>query len=76
MKKGKIKIDEDRCKGCLLCIEECKKGCIKIGEKVNKYGYVVVEFDDTKGCNACKLCSIVCPDAAIEVFEIVEVPEK
>ncbi len=76
MKKGKIKINEERCKGCGLCVNECRRECIKMGERVSKSGYILAEFDNTKGCNACKLCAIACPEAAIEVFELVEVPEK
>ncbi len=72
MKKGKIIIDEDRCKSCLLCINQCPKGEIKIGEKINKFGYNIAEFKNTGQCNACTLCAIVCPDAAIEVIEIIE----
>lgn len=71
-KKGKIRIDADRCKGCVVCIEECPKMEIKLGEKINKFGYNIVEFKDNGGCNACTLCAIVCPDAAIEVIEIVD----
>jgi len=72
MRKGRIKINEDRCKGCLLCIEQCKVKEIKKSEKVNKYGHIVVEFANSGKCNACTLCAIVCPDAAIEVYEIKE----
>ena len=76
MKKGKIKIDKDRCKGCLICVEECKRNAIKEGDKVNRYGYIVVEFVDEDRCNACKLCAIACPDAAIEVIELIEEIKK
>ena len=72
MKQGKIRIDADRCKGCLVCIEECPKAEIKVGEVINKFGYNIVEFKDCGACNACTLCAIVCPDAAIEVIEIVD----
>lgn len=72
MKKGKIIITADRCKGCLLCIEGCPKGEIEPGVKINKYGYNVVDFKNKGLCNACTLCAIVCPDAAIEVYEILE----
>ena len=72
MKKGKIRINEDRCKGCMLCIEACKFNELKQSDRVNKYGHIVVEFCGKGKCTACALCAIVCPDAAIEVFEIVE----
>ncbi len=71
MKKGRIEIDEDRCKGCNLCIEECKVNVIKISDKINKYGYSIVEFDDCGKCTACSLCAIMCPDAAIKVIQMI-----
>jgi 2-oxoglutarate ferredoxin oxidoreductase subunit delta len=76
LKKGRIKIDENRCKGCLLCIDNCRQGEIKKSEKINKYGYNVVEFCKLDKCNACTLCAIVCPDCAIEVIEILEEVKK
>ena len=72
MKKGKIVIDADRCKGCLICIDACPKKEIKLGKEHNKFGYNLVEFRNCGECNACTLCAIVCPDAAIEVVEIIE----
>ena len=75
MKKGIIKINEARCKGCLLCIPVCKTGEIEKSMKVNKSGHQVVEFKAKGSCNACTLCAITCPDAAIEVFLLVEKDE-
>jgi 2-oxoglutarate ferredoxin oxidoreductase subunit delta len=72
VKKGKIRIDEDRCKGCLVCVDACPKKEIKLGGKINKCGYNIVEFKACGDCNACTLCAIVCPDAAIEVVEIID----
>ena len=67
LRKGKIKIDPVRCKGCLLCIEACKQGEIKVSKEINKFGYHLVEFVNNGNCNACTLCGVVCPDAAIEI---------
>ncbi|MFP4466669.1 MAG: ferredoxin family protein [Candidatus Goldiibacteriota bacterium] len=75
MKKGRIYIYEDRCKGCGLCIAECRKNEISESNELNKYGYNVVKFNNLDACNACRLCAVVCPDAAIKVCELVEVPE-
>ena len=72
MRKGKIKIDENRCKGCTLCIPECKVDEIRMSTKVNKQGYTIAEFKAANKCTACTLCAIVCPEAAIEVFELLE----
>jgi 2-oxoglutarate ferredoxin oxidoreductase subunit delta len=76
MRKGRIIIEVDRCKGCLLCIAACKPKQIKISKKMNKTGYNIVEFCDEGKCNACTLCGIICPDAAIEVIEIIETEKK
>jgi 2-oxoglutarate ferredoxin oxidoreductase subunit delta len=72
VKKGKIRIDADRCKGCLVCIEQCPKKEIAVCDTINKFGYNIVEFRDCGACNACTLCAIVCPDAAIEVIELID----
>ncbi|MEI7542387.1 MAG: 4Fe-4S binding protein [bacterium] len=76
MRKGRIIIDSDRCKGCLLCIPACKQVEIRESIKMNKTGYNVVEFCNEGRCNACTLCAIVCPDAAITVIEIIETEIK
>lgn len=72
MKQGKIIIDADRCKGCLICIEKCPKAEIRLGGKINKFGYNIVEFKGAGTCTACAICSLVCPDAAIEVIEFID----
>ena len=67
--KGRIEINEIRCKGCGLCITECKYNNIVLCEKnilnVNK---IVAVFVNNNGCNSCSFCAIICPDTAIEVY--------
>ncbi|OWK27375.1 MAG: hypothetical protein US76_04040 [Parcubacteria group bacterium GW2011_GWA2_38_13b] len=71
MKKGRIAIDAEVCKGCDFCIAFCPKKLIKKGPHPNGCGFCPAVFSDTEEkCNACKICGIVCPDAAIEVFQI------
>jgi 2-oxoglutarate ferredoxin oxidoreductase subunit delta len=65
--KGSIKIDAERCKGCALCIDFCKNDCIGLSEELNPRGYFVAAFDESKDCNACRNCALMCPDVAIEV---------
>jgi 2-oxoglutarate ferredoxin oxidoreductase subunit delta len=65
----KILIDEEFCKGCGLCAEACPKKLLKIGRKLNKQGYPLVEIDQAgqEKCISCALCARICPDVAIKV---------
>lgn len=66
-----IVIDSGRCKACYLCINECPKKLIKIGNTTNSLGNRVVEFDDPNHeCLGCAMCATRCPDLAItEVYK-------
>jgi len=70
---AKIKIDKDKCKGCLLCISFCPKGLIKKSKELNKLGVNFVEFSRQAGelseCLGCMMCAVMCPDCCIEVWE-------
>lgn len=71
--KGKIRIIEDACKGCGLCIISCPFELILLSEKINAFGYKSIEHVDPEGkCTACKMCALMCPDLAIEVFKLNE----
>ena len=65
----KIKIDKEKCKGCELCVNECKKGAIKMSKfnKTNKMGYRFARVINSKKCTACANCAIICADACIEI---------
>lgn len=70
-KKGRIEVNAELCKGCMYCVENCPQKIIKIGQKQNIGGHFYAEqADPDKKCNACKICGTMCPEAAIEVFEI------
>ncbi len=66
-----IVIDENRCKACYLCIDECPKKLIKVGKKTNNLGAHLVEFcDPNNECLGCAMCATRCPDLAIkEVYK-------
>jgi 2-oxoglutarate ferredoxin oxidoreductase subunit delta len=71
--KGKIRIDRERCKGCLLCIEVCPSRRIGADKNLNKKGYAPACFEEKlkegeKGCTGCAQCATVCPEVAIEVY--------
>lgn len=69
MSKKKVLIDEQRCKGCQICIVQCKKGVLTLGNKINKLGYRSVIASKLDDCTACGICAEMCPDVVIEVWK-------
>ncbi len=65
----KIIVDNERCKGCMLCIPVCPQGILKMSDEVNKKGWQYVKVADVNKCTGCGLCVMMCPDCAIEIKE-------
>ena len=75
MAKGRIEIEENRCKGCELCTSVCPKEIIHMADYINVRGYRPAQFvDPDHECTGCTLCALVCPDVVITVFR--QVPIK
>jgi 2-oxoglutarate ferredoxin oxidoreductase subunit delta len=70
MAKGRIVIDESRCKGCVLCTTACPKGVITMADgRFTSMGYHPAQLVDPEGeCTGCAICALMCPEAAITVF--------
>lgn len=68
----KHEIDNDRCKGCGLCVEVCPKNVLEISGENNARGYFPVFQARPEDCIHCSICCIMCPDVAIEISEIEE----
>ncbi|MDP2927979.1 MAG: 4Fe-4S binding protein [Candidatus Omnitrophota bacterium] len=70
---AKIIINQDKCKGCFLCVNFCPKGLIKKSVKLNKQGLNFVEFSpkagDSTDCIGCMQCAVICPDCCSEVYK-------
>lgn len=65
--RGRIVIDEDKCKGCEYCVIYCPKKCIELSHKINIRGVHHAVFVDPTECIACGICAQVCPEVCIEV---------
>ena len=57
-----VKIDEDLCSVCGVCISLCKYDALSIKEQDNKKNKVVVDKIECRGCG---LCVAACPSGAI-----------
>lgn len=68
--RGQLRIDENECKGCGLCVEACPSKLLAMGEGLNHYGYRTAQFAG-HGCTACGLCYQACPEpGAITVYRL------
>jgi len=77
LRRGKVYVIKERCKGCGFCIENCPSGVLVRSEDVNEKGYhypVVVEDPPFKVCIACGFCSLICPEFAI--YSVLVEPEE
>ena len=65
---AKVTVNEDRCKGCELCVAACPKGIMKLDKaKLNAKGYHPAHCSDQNACAGCAFCALTCPDCAITV---------
>lgn len=65
---GAVVIDQERCKGCNLCVGACPAGCLSLSAEVNRRGYNYCVETNTDNCVGCTSCALICPDACIEVY--------
>ncbi len=65
---AKVTFNEDRCKGCGLCVDACPKKIVTMAaDRINSKGFhpaTVIEMDK---CIGCAFCATMCPDVVIEV---------
>ena len=63
-----VKFNEERCKGCELCVGACPKKILRMApERINAKGYHPAECVDMEKCIGCGRCARRCPDVVIEV---------
>ena len=68
----RVQFDEDRCKGCSLCVSACPQDIVRISTRMNKKGYQVAEVIDQDACTSCASCARMCPDTSITIYRPVK----
>lgn len=63
----KVEFEEDRCKGCQLCVAACPKQLLVMGEHLNSMGFHPVVITEEEACISCAFCARMCPDLVITV---------
>lgn len=68
MAKGKVSFNQDRCKGCELCVVACPMNIVEIDKAtINKKGYNPATVFEMEKCIGCANCATMCPDEVITV---------
>lgn len=71
MPKGHVTFDEDKCKGCSLCVDVCPRHIVALDSaRINSRGYNPAYVTDMAACIACGFCAMMCPDVVIRVERI------
>ena len=66
---AKVTFNEDRCKGCKLCVSACPKKIVVIAkDRINVKGFNPATVIEQDKCIGCAFCATICPDVVIEVY--------
>jgi 2-oxoglutarate ferredoxin oxidoreductase subunit delta len=66
--KGSIIVDNERCKGCSVCVASCPTNTLALAAQVNGKGYNYCYMANPDACTGCASCAIICPDSCITVY--------
>ena len=68
--RGAIVVDNERCKGCSLCVVACPVKVISLAKEVNAKGYNYAREYVEDTCIGCSACATVCPDGCITLYKV------
>ncbi|WP_101688419.1 4Fe-4S binding protein [Dysgonomonas massiliensis] len=69
--KGAVVVNEERCKGCNLCVVSCPADVLELQpQMMNQKGYHYVYMKNPDDCIGCANCGYVCPDACLTVYRM------
>jgi 2-oxoglutarate ferredoxin oxidoreductase subunit delta len=71
-KNFEVRVLEQYCKGCGLCVEWCEQRKFYLEKTPNERGVQPAAVDARMDCTGCLKCATICPDAAIEIDVIRE----
>ena len=66
--RGSVKIREEECKGCGLCVEACPPHCLELLPGLSAYGVHPAHYTGD-GCTGCGICVKVCPVNNIKIVD-------
>lgn len=70
MAKGRVVFEQDRSKGCGLCVSVCPKQIIALDRDFIKVkGYNPAFCTEPDECIGCGNCAIMCPDSVILTYK-------
>ena len=62
MAEKKVKLEEEKCVGCGICVDTCEKGVLEMGDEVVKIAHL-------EKCNGCNDCVEACPNDALSLSD-------
>lgn len=69
--RGAVVVNEQRCKGCNLCVVACPTDTLALQpHEVNNKGYHYAYMENPDSCIGCSNCGLVCPDGCITVYRV------
>lgn len=68
--KGTVVVNQQRCKGCNLCVVACPTKTLSLHPtEINEKGYHFAYMQTPDTCIGCSNCGLVCPDGCITVYK-------